>query len=109
MGYIARSERGQSILFPSTLDDYIGENNEVRAIAAFIEYLPFEELGFVRGEAATLKKHFGARCSISSTRATSRRPGSILISSGPRESLEKQNFLLILSPIWPRVGSAQME
>ena len=52
MGYINGSERGQSVLFPNTLDDYVGENNEVRAIAAFIEYLPFEELGFVRGEAA---------------------------------------------------------
>jgi transposase len=52
MGYINGTTRGQSILFPNTLDDYVGENNVVRAIAAFVEYLDFEELGFVRGEPA---------------------------------------------------------
>lgn len=52
MGYINGTMRGQSMLFPGTLEDYVAENNEVRAIAAFIEYLPFDELGFVRGEAA---------------------------------------------------------
>jgi transposase len=52
MGYIEGRSREQGILFPPTLEEYIAENNEVRAIAAFIEYLPFEELGFVRGEAA---------------------------------------------------------
>lgn len=52
MGYINGTMRGQSMLFPITLDDYVEENNEVRAIAAFVEYLSFEELGFVRGEPA---------------------------------------------------------
>jgi transposase len=40
------------VLFPATLDEYVDENNAVRAIDAFIEYLPFAELGFVRGEPA---------------------------------------------------------
>ena len=52
MGHITGTGRGQSVLFPATLDEYVGENNEVRVIAAFIEYLPFDELEFVRGEAA---------------------------------------------------------
>ena len=52
MGYINGTPRGQSILFPQTLDEYLNENNEVRAIAAFIEYLRFAELGFERGEPA---------------------------------------------------------
>jgi transposase len=52
MGYIKGVEREQGVLFPESLDEYVEENNEVRAIAAFIEYLPFDELGFVRGEAA---------------------------------------------------------
>ena len=34
MGYIKGKERGQSVLFPGTVDEYIGENNEVRAIAS---------------------------------------------------------------------------
>lgn len=40
------------MLFPASLDEYVGENNEVRAIAAFIEYMRFSELGFVRSEPA---------------------------------------------------------
>lgn len=52
MGYINGAIRGQNMMFPSTLEDYVGDNNAVRAVAAFVEYLDFEELGFVRGEAA---------------------------------------------------------
>ncbi len=52
MGYINGIARGQSILFPQRLDDYLDENSEVRAIAAFIEYLRFSELGFEREEPA---------------------------------------------------------
>jgi len=52
MGYIKGHERGQSVLFPSTVDEYIAENNAVRAIAAFLGRLDFVKLGFVRGRAA---------------------------------------------------------
>src|SRR5260370_5808545 len=52
MGYIKGSARGQQILFPSTIDEYLEEGNPVRASGAFIEALDFAELGFVRGEAA---------------------------------------------------------
>ena len=52
MGYIRGSERGQHILFPSTLDEYLDEANPVRVIAAFVGALDFEQLGFVRGKAA---------------------------------------------------------
>jgi transposase len=52
MSYINGTARGQSVLFPRTLDEYLDENNAVRAIDAFIEYLGFDELGFVRGEPA---------------------------------------------------------
>src|SRR6266516_4467714 len=52
MSYIKGTVRGQSVLFPRRLDEYLDENNAVRAIDAFIEYLPFDELGFVRGEPA---------------------------------------------------------
>jgi transposase len=52
MSYINGTARKQTVLFPATLDEYLDENNAVRAIDAFIEYLPFDELGFVRGEPA---------------------------------------------------------
>lgn len=52
MGYIKGSDRSQGVLLPQTIDDYIGENNAVRAIAAFLERLDFVKLGFVRAQAA---------------------------------------------------------
>jgi len=52
MGYIKGSARGQHLLFPSTIDEYIDEANPVRAIGAFLGALDFVELGFMRGEAA---------------------------------------------------------
>lgn len=52
MGYIKGSARNQGLLLPQTIDDYIAENNAVRAIAAFLERLDFVKLGFVRAEAA---------------------------------------------------------
>jgi transposase len=52
MSYIRGSERRQNLLFPKSLEDYVGEENPARVIAAFIDALDFKELGFVRGEAA---------------------------------------------------------
>lgn len=52
MSYINGIDPGQQVLFPSTLDEYIAGANPVRAIAAFIEALDFEGLGFVRAQAA---------------------------------------------------------
>jgi transposase len=52
MGYIKGSHRSQGLLLPQTIDDYVAENNAVRAIAAFLERLNFQKLGFVRAEAA---------------------------------------------------------
>ncbi len=39
MGYIQGADRNQVILLPDTLDDYVGGDNEVRAIDAFIDSL----------------------------------------------------------------------
>ena len=52
MGYIKGSDRSQGVLLPPTVDDYVAENNAVRAIAAFVERLDFVKLGFVRAQAA---------------------------------------------------------
>jgi transposase len=38
--------RDQTILFPDRLDKYVGEENPVRFIDAFIESLNLERLGF---------------------------------------------------------------
>lgn len=46
MGYIKGADRNQIILMPDVLDDYVGEDNEVRAIDTFIDALDIGEMGF---------------------------------------------------------------
>jgi transposase len=46
MGYIKGEERTQSILFPESIDDYIGEDNSVRVIEEYVEQLDMKELDF---------------------------------------------------------------
>ena len=44
--FIEGEHRQQGILFPETLEDYIGENNPVRIVEVFVEQLDLKELGF---------------------------------------------------------------
>ena len=44
--FVEGVDRGQSTLLPECLDDWIGENNPVRVIEAFVEALNLAELGF---------------------------------------------------------------
>lgn len=46
MGYIQGADRNQAILLPDTLDDYVGGDNEVRAIDAFTDSLDISLMGF---------------------------------------------------------------
>ena len=40
--------RPQSFLLPESVDDYVDENNPVRAVVAFVEALDLAQLGFGR-------------------------------------------------------------
>src|SRR6202795_5414925 len=44
--FVVGDDRGQSTLFPERLDDYVGEDNPVRAIDVFVEELDLAALGF---------------------------------------------------------------
>src|SRR5262250_3986003 len=44
--------RDQSVLFPERLDDWIAEDNPVRAVDAFVDELEFKVLGFESAEPA---------------------------------------------------------
>jgi transposase len=46
MSYIKGEERGQIILFPDSIDDYISANNSVRVIEEYVEQLNMERLRF---------------------------------------------------------------
>ena len=44
--YVEGEDRSQSTLFPEHLDDYIAEDNPVRAIDVFVDELDLARLGF---------------------------------------------------------------
>ena len=50
--YIAGRDRRQSFLLPECVDDYIGEDNPVRVVDAFVDELDLTELGFGRATPA---------------------------------------------------------
>ena len=45
-GFVEGLDRGQSTLFPARLDEYVGEDNPVRAIDIFVDGLDLAKLGF---------------------------------------------------------------
>jgi len=53
-GFVEGIDRSQSTLFPAMLDDYVSEDNLVRAVDAFVEGLDLGKLGF--GRVAALEK-----------------------------------------------------
>ena len=40
--FVVGNDRGQSTLFPERLDDYVGDDNPVRAIDVFVDELDLE-------------------------------------------------------------------
>lgn len=52
MAFISGENPGQQVLFPGSLDDFVTTENPVRFIAAFVDSLDFEALGFRRGKPA---------------------------------------------------------
>ena len=45
-GFVEGIDRSQSALFPASLDDYVTEDNPVRAVDAFVDGLDLRNLGF---------------------------------------------------------------
>src|SRR6516165_4491054 len=45
--FIEGLDRGQCTLFPAALDDYVAEDNPVRAVDVFVDGLDLDKLGFV--------------------------------------------------------------
>ena len=48
MGHISGEDRSQLLLLPDAVDDYVGPDNPVRFIDAFVDSLDLEETGFQR-------------------------------------------------------------
>ena len=47
-GFVEGIDRSQSSLFPAELEDYVAEDNPVRAVDAFVDGLDLGKLGFDR-------------------------------------------------------------
>ena len=47
-GFVAGTDREQMTLFPARLDDYVAEDNPVRAVDVFVDGLDLDKLGFIR-------------------------------------------------------------
>ena len=45
--FVEGVDRGQSTLLPASLDDYVSEDNPVRAVDVFVDSLDLDKLGFV--------------------------------------------------------------
>jgi hypothetical protein len=48
MWHLIGTDRAQTLLLPASLDDYVGQDNPVRFIKAFVEGLDLAEAGFAR-------------------------------------------------------------
>ena len=48
MGHIFGADRSQLLLLPDAVDDYVGPDNPVRFIDAFVDSLDLKEAGFQR-------------------------------------------------------------
>ena len=46
LGGSSSADRRQATLLPDTIEDYVGEENSVRAIDAFVEMLNLADIGF---------------------------------------------------------------
>src|ERR1700724_2195007 len=72
-GFVAGLDRGETTLLPECLDDWVDENNSVRAVDVFVEALDLRDLGFEGVDAAGIGRPpyrpGGNRCSPTALRA----------------------------------------
>ena len=77
MAHITGTDRAQVLLLPDTVDDYVGPDNPVRFIDAFVDSLDLAGAGFERAE----PKETG-RCALCLTRSGSSRTCILLTREG---------------------------
>ncbi len=54
MAHISGTDRSQLLLLPESVDDYVGPDNPVRFIAAFVDGLDLAAAGFGRVQPKTI-------------------------------------------------------
>ena len=53
-GFVEGVGRDQSSLLPATIEDYVGDDNPVRAVDAFVDGLDLRKLGFTSVDALAM-------------------------------------------------------
>ena len=48
MAHLSGKDRSQMLLLPEAVDDYVGPDNPVRFIEAFVDALDLQAAGFIR-------------------------------------------------------------
>jgi hypothetical protein len=56
--FVEGLDRGQSTLFPASLDDYVSEDNPVRAVALFVDSLDLDKSHCLKVVVLTPSAHF---------------------------------------------------
>jgi transposase len=54
--FVEALDRGQSTLLPASLDDYVTEDNPVRAVDVFVDGLDLGRLGFIGAPRQSLQQ-----------------------------------------------------
>jgi len=72
--FVVGDDRSQSTLFPERLDDYLGEDNPVRAIDVFVDELDLAELGYGGVEPQATGRPAYHRATLFYLRVASRSP-----------------------------------
>ncbi len=71
MAHIPGTDRSQLLLLPEVVDDYVGPDNAVRFIEAFVDQLDLKIAGFARVDAkATVRVRRGPPCGMTGLRPT---------------------------------------
>ena len=73
-GFVEGIGREQTTLFPARLDDYVADDNPVRAVDAFVDGLDLGKLGFMQRRSRSMSAGpatIPRRCSSSTSTATS--------------------------------------
>ena len=71
MDYVSGVDRAQQVLFPEVLDEYVGADNQVRVIDAYVGSLDLQGLGFERAS----PKQVGPACPATPPTTSSSRRG----------------------------------
>src|SRR5437763_7776482 len=98
MMYIAGHDRSQLLLLPEAVDDYVGSDNPVRFIDAFVDGLDLATASFSRVEEGDRAPGLCACGSAEALYLRLPKPGAVEPSAGGRDSPQYRGDLAAAAP-----------